>query len=38
MRSIASEEDIRRGKVSDVYFGRTRKILDHFGIDRKVPA
>jgi len=36
MFHIASEEDIRSGKVTDVYFVRTKQILDVKNIDKKV--
>ncbi|WP_297417293.1 nicotinate phosphoribosyltransferase [Thermococcus sp.] len=35
---IAHEEDIKTGKTTDVYFIRTRKILEEKGIHRKVFA
>lgn len=33
---IASEEDILKGVVTDIYFLRTKKILDKYGIRKKV--
>ncbi|AEH25072.1 nicotinate phosphoribosyltransferase [Pyrococcus yayanosii] len=40
MRSfyIASEEEIKKGKTTDVYFIRTKKILEEKGIHKKVFA
>jgi nicotinate phosphoribosyltransferase len=35
---LASPEDIRDGKVTDVYFLRTRQILEAEGIDKRVLA
>ncbi len=36
---IASQDDIRRGKVTDIYFIRTKKILEHKGLcDTRVRA
>ena len=33
---IADEEAIRSGRVTDIYFERTRQVLDHKGIDKQV--
>ncbi len=38
MRSTVNFEDIKAGKVSDVYFYRTKKILEKKGIHKKVTA
>ncbi len=38
MFHIASEEDIKRGRTTDIYFVRTKQILDAKGIDKKVVA
>ncbi len=38
MFHIASEEDIRQGRVTDVYFERTREILGAKGIEKRVRA
>ena len=35
---IASEEDILSGKTTDVYFERTKQILEHVDVDRFVAA
>lgn len=35
---VAGEEDIRAGKVTDVYFARTLEILKAKGVDREVRA
>jgi nicotinate phosphoribosyltransferase len=36
MMYLATEEEIRKGKVTDVYFERTRTILENEGIDKRV--
>jgi nicotinate phosphoribosyltransferase len=38
MRYLATLDDIRSGKVTDVYFERTRRILEAEGIHRRVAA
>ena len=38
MFHIASEKEIREGRVSDVYFERSREILDRLGIRKRVVA
>ncbi|RKY74710.1 MAG: nicotinate phosphoribosyltransferase [Candidatus Latescibacterota bacterium] len=35
---VATPEDIRSGKVTDVYFQRTKRILEAKGMDRRVKA
>lgn len=38
MLKTASEDDIKRGKVTDVYFDRTRIILEKRGVHKRVVA
>ena len=35
---IATEEDIKEGKTTDIYFQRTKEILEKLGIEKKVYA
>lgn len=38
MLHLATEEEIKAGKVVDVYFSRTREILETEGVDKRVVA
>jgi nicotinate phosphoribosyltransferase len=38
MFHIASEQDVKRGKTTDIYFSRAKEVLRKKGIDKKVVA
>ena len=38
MFHIADEDDIRKGRTTDVYFARTMEVLTAKGVDKRVRA